>query len=177
MARFLAAASKIVGRPHEGLAEGPLPEAVCDGSPDEWILFVGQVSRDTVEREAFQEVDFRRMFGQMTKWVAQIDDAARIPEYLSHAFHVAVSGRPGPVVLALPEDMLISEVDVPDAGPYRVIKPSPSADSLEALHGMLESAQRPLILLGGGDWSTQACDDIRSFIEVNNLPVACTFRR
>jgi acetolactate synthase-1/2/3 large subunit len=141
------------------------------------ILFVGQISRDIVEREAFQEVDFRRMFGQMTKWVAQIDDAQRIPEYLSHAFHVAVSGRPGPVVLALPEDMLVSEVDVADAGPYRKVKPSPSADALDQLRGMLESAQRPLVLLGGGDWSTKACDDIRGFIEANNLPVACTFRR
>jgi acetolactate synthase-1/2/3 large subunit len=149
--------------------------AYQDSSP--MILFVGQISRDIVEREAFQEVDFRRMFGQMTKWVAQIDDAQRIPEYLSHAFHVAVSGRPGPVVLALPEDMLVSEVDVADAGPYRKIKPSPSADALDQLRGMLESAQRPLVLLGGGDWSAKACDDIRGFIEANNLPVACTFRR
>lgn len=149
--------------------------AYQDSSP--MILFVGQVARGMVEREAFQEVDFRRMFGQMTKWVAQIDDAQRIPEYLSHAFHVAVSGRPGPVVLALPEDMLVSEVDVADAGPYRTIKPSPSADALDQLRGMLESAQRPLVLLGGGDWSTKACDDIRGFIEANNLPVACTFRR
>ena len=149
--------------------------AYQDSSP--MILFVGQISRDIVEREAFQEVDFRRMFGQMTKWVAQIDDAQRIPEYLSHAFHVAVSGRPGPVVLALPEDMLVSEVDVADAGPYRKVKPSPSADALDQLRGMLESAQRPLVLLGGGDWSTKACDDIRGFIEANNLPVASTFRR
>jgi acetolactate synthase-1/2/3 large subunit len=149
--------------------------AYQDSSP--MILFVGQVSRDIVEREAFQEVDFRRMFGQMTKWVAQIDDAKRIPEYLSHAFHLAVSGRPGPVVLALPEDMLRSEVDAADAAPYRTVKPSPSADALEQLRGMLESAQRPLVLLGGGDWSTKSCDDVRGFIEANNLPVACTFRR
>jgi acetolactate synthase-1/2/3 large subunit len=149
--------------------------AYQDSSP--MILFVGQVARGMVEREAFQEVDFRRMFGQMTKWVAQIDDAQRIPEYLSHAFHVAVSGRPGPVVLALPEDMLVSEVDVGDGGPYRTVKPSPSADALDQLRGMLESAQRPLVLLGGGDWSATSCDDIRGFIEANNLPVACTFRR
>jgi acetolactate synthase-1/2/3 large subunit len=149
--------------------------AYQDSSP--MILFVGQVSSDIVEREAFQEVDFRRMFGQMTKWVAQIDAAERIPEYLSHAFHVAVSGRPGPVVLALPEDMLVSEVDITDAGPYRTIKPSPSEQAMEVLRGMLESAQRPLVLLGGGDWSKKACDDIRGFIEANNLPVACTFRR
>jgi acetolactate synthase I/II/III large subunit len=149
--------------------------AYQDSSP--MILFIGQVSRDIVEREAFQEIDFRRMFGQMAKWVAQIDDAKRIPEYLSHAFHVAVSGRPGPVVLALPEDMLVSEVDVADAGPYRKVKPSPSADALDQLRGMLESAQRPLVLLGGGDWSTKACEHIRGYIEANNLPVGCTFRR
>jgi acetolactate synthase-1/2/3 large subunit len=149
--------------------------AYQDSSP--MILLVGQISRDTVEREAFQEVDFRRMFGQMAKWVAQIDDAQRIPEYLSHAFHLAVSGRPGPVVLALPEDMLVSEVDVADAAPYRIVKPSPSADSLDELRGMLESARRPLVLLGGGDWSAKSCDDIRGFVEANNLPVACTFRR
>jgi len=149
--------------------------AYQDSSP--MILLVGQVSRGIVEREAFQEVDFRRMFGQMTKWVAQIDDAERIPEYLSHAFHIAVSGRPGPVVLALPEDMLVSEVEVADAGPYQTVKPSPSADSLEQLRAMLETAKRPLVLLGGGDWSTKACDDIRGYIEANNLPVACTFRR
>ena len=69
------------------------------------ILFIGQVGNDVVEREAFQEIDYRRMFGQMAKWVAQIDRADRVPEYISHAFHTAVSGRPGPVVLALPEDM------------------------------------------------------------------------
>lgn len=149
--------------------------AYQDSSP--MILFVGQVSRGMMEREAFQEVDFRRMFGQMAKWVAQIDDAERIPEYVSHAFHVAVSGRPGPVVLALPEDMLVTEVDVADAGPYQTIKPSPSADALSALRALLESAQRPMVLLGGGDWSASACDDIRQFIEANNLPVACTFRR
>lgn len=149
--------------------------AYQDSSP--MILFVGQVSRGIVEREAFQEVDFRRMFGQMTKWVAQIDDAERIPEYLSHAFHIAVSGRPGPVVLALPEDMLLDEVDVADAAPYRKVKASPSADAMEQLRGMLASAQRPLVLLGGGDWSIEACDDIRACIEANNLATACTFRR
>ncbi len=149
--------------------------AYQDSSP--MILFVGQVSRGIVEREAFQEVDFRRMFGQMTKWVAQIDDAQRIPEYLSHAFHIAVSGRPGPVVLALPEDMLLDEVDVADAAPYRRVKASPSADAMEQLRGMLASAQRPLVLLGGGDWSIEACDDVRACIEANNLATACTFRR
>ena len=138
--------------------------AYQDSTP--MILFVGQVGGDVVEREAFQEVDYRRMFGQMAKWVAQIDRAERIPEYLSHAFHLAVSGRPGPVVLALPEDMLVSEVDVADAHPFTANRPAPFAGAMDRVRDM-----------GGGGWSRQACDDIRGFVEANNLPVACTFRR
>ena len=89
------------------------------------ILFVGQIGGDVVEREAFQEVDYRRMFGQMTKWVAQIDRVEQIPEYLSHAFHVAVSGRPGPVVLALPEDVLAARAEVVATRPYARLKAHP----------------------------------------------------
>ena len=91
------------------------------------ILFIGQVGRGMMDREAFQEIDFRRMFGQMAKWVAQIDDAARIPEYVSRAFHTAVSGRPGPVVLALPEDMLREKAAVPDPQAYQRVEPHPSS--------------------------------------------------
>lgn len=149
--------------------------AYQDSSP--MILFIGQVGNDVIEREAFQEIDYRRMFGQMTKWVAQIDRADRVPEYVSRAFHTAVSGRPGPVVLALPEDMLASAAVVADARPFQRIKASPAAPDLERLRDMLGSSERPLVLLGGGDWSEQACDDIRAFIEANNLPAACTFRR
>lgn len=141
------------------------------------ILLVGQVGGDVVEREAFQEVDYRRMFGQMAKWVAQIDRAERIPEYMSHAFHLAVSGRPGPVVLALPEDMLVSEAQVDDARPYKQVKAAPSVGAMDRFRDMLEEAKQPLVLVGGGGWSRQACDDIRGFVEANNLPVACTFRR
>ncbi|HUU72039.1 MAG TPA: thiamine pyrophosphate-binding protein [Burkholderiales bacterium] len=149
--------------------------AYQDSTP--MILFVGQVGGDVVEREAFQEIDYRRMFGQMAKWVAQIDRAERIPEYLSHAFHLSMSGRPGPVVLALPEDMLVSEVDVADAQPFTATKPAPFTGAMEQMRDMLAEAKRPLVLLGGGGWSAQACDDIREFVEANNLPVACTFRR
>ena len=122
------------------------------------ILLIGQVGGDVVEREAFQEVDYRRMFGQMAKWVAQIDRADRIPEYLSHAFHLAVSGRPGPVVLSVPEDMLVSDVDVPDARPYTAVRPAPSVASMERMREILQAAKQPLVLLGGGGWSRQACD-------------------
>ena len=149
--------------------------AFQDSTP--MILLIGQVGGDIVEREAFQEVDYRRMFGQMAKWVAQIDRAERIPEYMSHAFHLAVSGRPGPVVLALPEDMLVSQAQVSDARPYTHVKAAPSTGTMDRLRDMLEAAKQPLVLLGGGGWSRQACDDICGFIEANNLPAACTFRR
>jgi acetolactate synthase-1/2/3 large subunit len=149
--------------------------AYQDSSP--MILFVGQVSGDVVEREAFQEVDFRRMFGQMTKWVAQIDRAERIPEYLSHAFHVAVSGRPGPVVLSLPEDMLTAQAVAVPSRAYQRVKAHPGPADMARLDLMLRDAKRPLAILGGGDWDAAACDAIRRFIEAYNFPAACSFRR
>ncbi len=148
--------------------------AFQDSSP--MILFVGQVARDQVEREAFQEIDFRRMYGQMAKWVAEIDDAARIPEYVSQAFHRAVNGRPGPVVLALPEDMLTDRVSVADAGRYKPSQPSPSAAQMQELRDRLSKAKRPLMVLGGGGWSAEAVADIRAFAEAMNLPTGCSFR-
>ena len=148
--------------------------AFQDSTP--MILFIGQVARDQVEREAFQEIDFRRMYGPMTKWVAEIDDAARIPEYVSQAFHRAVNGRPGPVVLALPEDMLTDRVDVADAGRYQPVQPSPSAAQMHDLRDRLDEAKRPLVILGGGGWSAEAVADIRAFAEAANLPVGCSYR-
>jgi acetolactate synthase-1/2/3 large subunit len=149
--------------------------AYQDSSP--MILFIGQVGGDVVEREAFQEVDFRRMFGQMTKWVAQIDRAERVPEYVSHAFHVAVSGRPGPVVLSLPEDMLTTQAVAVPSRPYQRVKAHPGAADMAKLDELLRAAKRPLAILGGGDWSAAGCDAIRTFIEGYNLPTACSFRR
>jgi acetolactate synthase-1/2/3 large subunit len=148
--------------------------AFQDSTP--MILFIGQVARDQVEREAFQEIDFRRMFGQMAKWVAEIDDAARVPEYVSQAFHRAMNGRPGPVVLALPEDMLTDRVDVPDAGRYKPVRPSPGAAQMRELSDRLGAAKRPLMILGGGGWSAEAVADMRAFAEAANLPVGCSFR-
>jgi acetolactate synthase-1/2/3 large subunit len=148
--------------------------AFQDSTP--MILFIGQVARDQVEREAFQEIDFRRMYGQMAKWVAQIDDAARIPEYVSQAFHRAVNGRPGPVVLALPEDMLTDRVAVSDAGPYRVSRGAPSTELMNDFQERLAKAKRPLMIIGGGGWDLAAVRDIRSFAEAANLPVGCSFR-
>ena len=184
-AAFMAEAyGKLTGRP--GICfvtRGPgatnasigVHTAYQDSTP--MILFIGQVGSDVVEREAFQEMDYRRMFGQMAKWVAQIDRADRIPEYISHAFHIAVSGRPGPVVLSLPEDMLVSQAVAIDAQPYARVKAHPGMADMDRMREMLAQAQRPLVILGGGDWSTSACEDIRAFIEANNLSASCSFRR
>ena len=148
--------------------------AYQDSTP--MILFIGQVGNDFVDREAFQEIDYRRMYGQMAKWVAQIDRAERIPEYLARAFQVATSGRPGPVVLALPEDMLISLATVNDTRPYQPVQASPSASQIGQLRAMLAQAKQPLLLLGGATWTAQACADLQRFAEANHLPVACAFR-
>ncbi|MFY9874626.1 MAG: thiamine pyrophosphate-binding protein [Rhodomicrobium sp.] len=141
------------------------------------ILFIGQVGRGMMDREAFQEIDFRRMFGQMAKWVAQIDDAARIPEYVSRAFHTAVSGRPGPVVLALPEDMLREKAAVPDPEPYRRVEPHPSLTQMAEFRAALAAAKRPLAIIGGGGWDAEAALHVRRFAEGSGLPVAASFRR
>lgn len=146
-----------------------------DSSP--MILFVGQVGSDVVEREGFQEVDYRRMYGSIAKWVAQIDRADRIPEMISHAFHVAVSGRPGPVVLALPEDMLMTRLAPVETQPYQRVAASPSMRDMAKVRHLLQMCRRPLLILGGSGWTREACANIQRFAERNRLPVACTFRR
>jgi len=107
------------------------------------VVFIGQVPNEFAEREAFQEIDYRRMYGQMAKWVAQIDRVERIPEYVSRAFHTAVAGRPGPVVLALPEDALYAEAAVADVRRHHVVRPAPAPSALHELKTLLEAAQRP----------------------------------
>jgi acetolactate synthase-1/2/3 large subunit len=141
------------------------------------ILLVGQVASDQVEREAFQEIDYRRMFGPMAKWVAQIDRADRIPEYVARAFTTACAGRPGPVVLSLPEDMLSTETDAVDALPFQVVQPHPGSEQLDRLRALLERAERPLAILGGAGWTARAARDTRSFLEANELPAGAAFRR
>jgi acetolactate synthase-1/2/3 large subunit len=140
------------------------------------ILFVGQVGGDFVEREAFQEIDYRRMYGPMSKWVASIDRADRIPEFVSRAFHLATSGRPGPVVLALPEDMLTTTATVAQTRPYQTVQAAPLAADIERLRAMIAAAERPILLLGGSVWGTAACADIRAFAEGCQLPVATALR-
>jgi len=141
------------------------------------ILFIGQVGSDAIDREAFQEIDFRRMYGQMSKWVASIDRADRVPEYVSRAFHTAVAGRAGPVVLALPDDMLTTPAGVPDTHPYRRVAAHPGAEDMNRLRAMLSEARRPLVLLGGNGWSRESCADLEHFIVANQLPAAAVFRR
>ena len=141
------------------------------------VVFVGQVARSMSEREAFQEIDFRRMFGEMTKWVGQIDDPARIPEYVNRAFRTAVSGRPGPVVLALPEDMQTERAEVEDGGRYQEVQAHPDPAAVARLGEMLAEAKRPLVLIGGSGWTQAAYDDIHAFAEANDLPVTVAFRR
>ncbi|TAG01087.1 MAG: thiamine pyrophosphate-binding protein [Betaproteobacteria bacterium] len=145
-----------------------------DSSP--MILLIGQVGNDFVEREAFQEIDYRRMFGPMAKWVAQIDDASRVPEYMAHAFQTATSGRPGPVVLALPEDMLSAYATVADARRFKPVRASPSAAQMARVGELLSGAQRPFVIVGGHGWSRDSAKKLREFSEALSLPVGCAFR-
>jgi len=155
-------------------ASGGVHIAFQDSTP--LILFIGQVGRNMLDREAFQEIDYRRMYGQMAKWVAQIDSAERVPEYISHAFHVAMSGRPGPVVLALPEDMLREMAESTVLEPAHTIEAHPGSGDMETLRGLLAKAEQPLLLLGGSGWDAKACENIRLFAENNGLPVSVSFR-
>jgi acetolactate synthase-1/2/3 large subunit len=156
-------------------ASAGLHIATQDSTP--LIMLVGQVQRDAIEREAFQELDYRRMFGQLAKWVAQIEDPKRIPEFISRAYYVATSGRPGPVVLALPEDMLREPAEVADAQPWRQVETHPSAAQTAEVLGELRRAERPFLLLGGSQWDADAVDAIETFAQANVLPVGCAFRR
>lgn len=141
------------------------------------ILFVGQIERGMREREAFQELDYRAVFGTMTKWATEIDDAARIPEIISRAFHVATSGRPGPVVIALPEDVLTDLADVADAEPYQVTETHPSLLQTIDLQKRLWAAKKPVAILGGSRWNPQAIERFQRFAERFDLPVFVSFRR
>jgi len=148
--------------------------AAQDSTP--LIMFVGQVGSDTVDREAFQEIDYRRMYGSVAKWVAQIDRAERIPEYIAHAYRVAQSGRPGPVVLALPEDVSTARVTCHDAPRVDAIGSAPDHGQVDAVRAALEQAIGPLLIVGGSRWDAAACQALRAFAEGTGLPVACAFR-
>ena len=141
------------------------------------ILFIGQVARRIKEREAFQEVDYKAFYGSIAKWVVEIDDAARIPELLTRAFAVATSGRPGPVVISLPEDMLTDEVDTPTPLPYTPVETRPGAPEMAQVQALLEKAERPFVILGGTRWTESAVKQMCAALERWALPVGCSFRR
>ena len=183
-AAYMAAAwGKLTGQP--GLCfvtRGPgatnaavgIHTAMQDSLP--MILFVGQVGTDVMGREAFQEVDYPAFFGPLAKWAVQIDHADRVPEIISRAWSVALSGRPGPVVVALPEDMLVDTSDAPPCGPVVIPEPAPSADEIESLRGMLGRSERPVVLVGGTRWQEDSARAIEAFAQANHIPVVAAFR-
>ena len=183
-AAYMAEAyGKLTGRPGIALVtRGPgatnaaigVHAAAQDSTP--MVLLVGQVGGDFVDREAFQEIDYRRMFGGVAKWAAQVDRAERMPEYVAHAFRTAMSGRPGPVVLALPEDMLSARAEVSDAPRIDATGAAPGPALVAAAAERLAAAKRPLVIVGGSRWDAAACLALREAAEALALPVACGFR-
>ncbi len=178
------AAARLTGRP--GIAMVTRGPGATNASPGihiaehdqvPLILFVGQVARSMRGRGAFQEMDFKAVFGSMAKWVVEIDDAARIPEIVSRAFSVAMQGRPGPVVIALPEDMLTDVVTARPAPRVEPVETSPSPEQLSALTGLVREARKPILILGGGGWCEESIAQLRGFVEQFDLPVCTTFRR
>jgi len=184
-ANMAEAEGKLTGRPGICMVtRGPgathasigVHTAFQDSTP--MILFIGQVARDARDREGFQEVDYRAMFGPLAKWAAEIDDAERIPEYVSRAFHVAMSGRPGPVVLSLPEDMLSNLVSAPvQAAAAKPSCAAPRGEDLKTLGDLLAKAERPLLIVGGTGWTEAGTKALTAFAQANGLPVAASFRR
>jgi acetolactate synthase I/II/III large subunit len=178
------ACGKLTGRPGVCLvSRGPgachatigLHTAFQDATP--MVMLIGQVPRHYLEREAQQEIEYRRMLGPLAKWVAQIDQVERIPELVHRAFRVAVSGRPGPVVLVLPEDMLEDRTTVGDCPPAPLAHAIPAPEELAAMQELLSTAKRPLMIVGGAPWTDAACDAISAFAANNDLPVCCSYRR
>ena len=183
VAYMAEAYGKLTGRP--GIAfvtRGPgasnaaigIHTAAQDSTP--MIVFIGQVGSDFVDREAFQEIDYRRMYGSVAKWAAQIERPERIPEYVAHAYRVAMSGRPGPVVLALPEDMLIVRAGCADASRVEPVASAPDAAQIAAARSLLAAAAHPLVIVGGSRWDLDSCAALAHFAETHSLPVGCAFR-
>jgi acetolactate synthase-1/2/3 large subunit len=141
------------------------------------ILFVGQIESSFKGREAFQEVDYTQMFGGLAKWATEIDSIERIPEIVSKAFSIAMSGRPGPVVIALPEEVLFGSADVADAQPVRITRAAPDSVALEEMRELLATAKQPLVIVGGTGWDTDSTKALQRFVHANHLPVAASFRR
>ncbi|MEL6998216.1 MAG: thiamine pyrophosphate-binding protein [Pseudomonadota bacterium] len=183
-AAFMAEAhGKLTGQPGIAMVtRGPgatnasigVHTAMQDSSP--MILFVGQIATWMRDREAFQEIDYRAFFGSVAKWVTEVDDPERLPETVSRAFHTALSGRPGPVVVALPEDMISSATHAARGMAIRVARPAPDPAAVDEAMAMLATAQRPLVLAGGGGWTDAGRALLKDFAESSGLPVSCVFR-
>ncbi|MBI1392112.1 MAG: thiamine pyrophosphate-binding protein [Alphaproteobacteria bacterium] len=182
-ANMAEAYGKLTGRPGvcmvtrgPGATQGAVGvhTAFQDSTP--MIYLIGQVARSMMDREAFQEIDYRQFFASTAKWAGQIDQASRVTEYMHRAFATAINGRRGPVVLALPEDMLAEEADAP--APLRVVETPPAAGPKAMLQfeRLLREARRPLLLVGGGGWSLLATERLKTFVQDTGLPVAATFR-
>ncbi|MDB6180832.1 thiamine pyrophosphate-binding protein [Paracoccus fistulariae] len=184
-AAFMAAAwGKLTGSPGICLVtRGPgvtnasigIHTAMQDSAP--MLIFVGQVGTDMRGREAFQEIDYRAVFGSMAKWAVEIDRVERIPEITARAWKTATTGRPGPVVIALPEDMLTDLTDTPPlTGPAEIAEPAPSPAAMEKARAMLSQAKRPLILLGGCNWTDAGRAAFQAFAEASDIPAIAVFR-
>ena len=183
-ANMAEADGKLTGRPGVCfVTRGPgathasvgIHTAYQDSTP--MVLFVGQVGTTIRGREAFQEIEHRQMFAPITKWVAEIESAEQIPEYVLRAFKCATSGRPGPVVLSLPEDVLGKSASVQDTAPFVPDQSSPQSAEIKKFHEILNRARRPIMILGGSGWTAEACASIERFAEFNSLAVATSFRR
>jgi acetolactate synthase-1/2/3 large subunit len=184
---FMAEAhGRLTGKPGLGfVTRGPgaanavigVQTAHLDGTP--MILFVGQVPRKNRERGAFQELDLKGLFGSISKLVMDIDDPARIPEIISRAYRMSVSGRPGPVIIGLPDDMQLEETTANVCQPINLTKTGPSNEALQQLTSAISTSERPLILLGAkpSQWSQTCNDHLKNFVEKYDLPVATVFRR
>ncbi|HEY3553684.1 MAG TPA: thiamine pyrophosphate-binding protein, partial [Casimicrobiaceae bacterium] len=183
-AAYMAEAfGKLTGRP--GLAfvtRGPgasnatigIHTAKQDSSP--LIVFVGQAATDTLDRESFQEIDYRRMYAPVAKWAAQIDRVERIPEYIAHAYRLAMSGRPGPVVLALPEDVLTARADAADAPYVEAVAAAPSPADLASVQALLRDAERPFVIVGGSRWDDAGRRALARFAAASGIPIGTSFR-
>jgi len=156
-------------------ASGGVHVAFQDSTP--MILFIGDVARGDRDREGFQEIDFPTFFSPIAKWGARIEDARRIPEFVARAYRVATAGRPGPVVLALPEDMLRDQVDVPDRPPVPSVVEAADPGAIQAMFELLKEACAPVAIIGGADWSPRAAHHFANFAFRNGIPVAAAFRR
>jgi acetolactate synthase-1/2/3 large subunit len=182
-ANMAEAYGKLTGRPGiclvtrgPGSTHASVGVHTADQDSTPMILLVGQVPRAFSGREAFQELDYAAVFGSMAKWVAQGESANDLPELLAGAFQIAVDRRPGPVVLALPEDVLAEESDAADLEPAPVKRLSYRSEQLERLRELLAAAERPLVIVGEGGWTAQTGEDVLAFCEQNELPVAASFR-